>query len=219
MHRQCSRKSLAGFTLVELLVVIGIIGVLIAILLPALNTARQRAQSVKCLSNIRQLGVATTMYLNDKRNIYYAHNDVRFGTEGNWWCRLKPFVSNIAELMHCPAWDGYDPGWGIPNMSYGYNMQLNYRKTNQVKSGVIVIADAYWYVCSKNWANTWVGSPSAAWDYANGAGAAPGALQNTGVYKVHNARTSVNVLFADMHAETMRYDDLREKMFEMTTVY
>ena len=53
-----------GFTLVELMVVIGIVSLLISILLPALTRARQTARDVQCLSNLHQLGVAFQIYAN-----------------------------------------------------------------------------------------------------------------------------------------------------------
>ena len=63
------RTSRFGFTLVELLVVVGIIGLLIGVLLPALSKAREASKRAVCLANLRTLGQCYSVYVNDSKGI------------------------------------------------------------------------------------------------------------------------------------------------------
>src|ERR1700722_2772985 len=74
------RRRNKGFTLVELLVVIGIIAILVGLLLPALNKARQQSIRVQCGSNLRQIGLLLTMYANDNQG-YYPNSTFENGNE------------------------------------------------------------------------------------------------------------------------------------------
>jgi prepilin-type processing-associated H-X9-DG protein/prepilin-type N-terminal cleavage/methylation domain-containing protein len=92
---RCDSK--AGFTLVELLVVIGIIALLVSILLPALNKARAASQTVKCQSNLKQLGLATAMYVNAHRG-YLPYPTTTFGESALWYNAVDPYLTSAAMI-------------------------------------------------------------------------------------------------------------------------
>ncbi len=122
------RRSRCGFTLIELLVVVAILALLVAILLPSLYRAKQQARSTTCKSNVRQLVLGMTMYLQEYQT-YPAHQwKLPGGQRVRWFQAMSRPVAG-EEIERCPA-----EAWPVGrNNSYGYNYKyLGSARTNAV---------------------------------------------------------------------------------------
>ena len=177
-----------AFTLVELLVVIGIILVLVAILLPALNTAREHSRRSACLSNLHQIGYALTMYANDFRGRYPNANPPNTVNSYDPTNQVLTYVANAylkngPAVFHCPS--DRDPA-PIRIETADYSLPNSARVSYDFYA-------VHWEPEYGPLLGKLNGAAPLAWDLGGGS-ATPDPDQNHGT-------TGGNVVFADGHGE------------------
>lgn len=214
-----NERKLAAFTLVELLVVIGIIALLISILLPSLNRARAAAREVQCLSNMRQLGLSIFSYANAHKQtlplispdwfiVPYVNTAPQWGTlllEGKFLTTDEMFYcpDNTIPAYNHPVLNDqeYSTYWGY--FSYGMNLACSYdwaanryraNKLTDVRSSgekILLVESAY------EEAQPEVGYSFVYPWYSSNQGTA---------WPRHGKREKASVLWFDGHASPVRSD-------------
>jgi prepilin-type N-terminal cleavage/methylation domain-containing protein len=184
-----------AFTLIELLVVIAGIGILLGIAIPSLNWAYERAKVTKDLSNLRQIGAATQMYMNDNNGVVFSTG----AGAGFWMTQLHP--------KYLPAWNIFQspldkrPGSEVDanaKISYGINGNgvLGISADRIMKpTELILFAPAQDNSTSVHFAGDTSANVTVYKDASVPGGTAPGGT--------HASRARINALFGDLHVENM----------------
>jgi prepilin-type N-terminal cleavage/methylation domain-containing protein len=191
------KKSLGAFTLIELLVVIAIIAILVGIALPVFSTVQEKGRITQDMNNLRQIGIATQLYLND-------NDSILFPTGSIWMTKLTP--------KYLPAWKIYQSpfdkrtaselGDATTPVSYGINSNTMGISTDKIvrPSAFILFAPAQSGASKVTFPGTAATSPNGVTVTANGGGSSGTATGGT-----QNKRTRINALFGDLHADSMTW--------------
>jgi prepilin-type N-terminal cleavage/methylation domain-containing protein/prepilin-type processing-associated H-X9-DG protein len=189
-----------GFTLLELLIVIAVIAILISIGYPALIGALERAKVTKDMNNLRQIGTATQLYMND-------NDGTVFSTTGSWMTQLNPKYVTSWGIMQS-AFDtrsASELGNATTPISYGINANgVGIAADTIFKPTAFILfapAEASGATVSFQGLATDVPGPTVL-GIGGGSATTPGGPATEGT---QNNRKRINALFADLHVETMAW--------------
>jgi prepilin-type N-terminal cleavage/methylation domain-containing protein/prepilin-type processing-associated H-X9-DG protein len=207
-----------GFTLIELLVVIAIIAILAGLIFPVFASARAKARQISCVSNLRQLGLSVSMYVQDYDGLYPYMVDPAdkftpqiWSADPNFMAQipyigmvnevLQPYVKS-KELFHCPSDTGFDR-----EDFTGLQIDPGGKPANAYPSSFAKFGTSYYYrteITEKNASESSFNEPANVNTLFDGAGSwhGSGFLNQTWKY---------NVLFADGHAKLQTFDQLQQE--------
>lgn len=155
----CKSMTCRGFTLIELLMVIAVISILASLFLPALRRAREKGKEIACAANLRQIGLATEMYLTDYDRYFFLYWNGSVA-----WCSysvgknrsfnelyLEANTKKTGNLLDCPS--GTE-GWNVTGgvyLDYGFNRDLGFTsyeratKFENYATNTVIFADSKRY--------------------------------------------------------------------------
>jgi prepilin-type N-terminal cleavage/methylation domain-containing protein/prepilin-type processing-associated H-X9-DG protein len=198
------RNSPRAFTLIELLVVIAAIGILLAIAVPALNSAFERAKATKDMSNLRQIGIAMQTYLNDNDQILPA-SAIWPGTSTTPGLYQKYIATR--KIFQSPFDKRLGAETDMAPVSYGINTNMFAAPPGISRNMLKVVSPTSTFLMAPNYPNA-PGEPAniASWGTSNTTTAPDlpvgGVGETTGT---HSSGTKINVLFCDWHTETLTF--------------